>query len=142
MSFSISGPRGPPSLRKAGAKIRTHAERANKTRDFFQRKSGRTGKHAVTQDNTRGKSFEKKEEGRETDTFIILYIRTEDEGNGNIYARKTKGTGAEGQKKVPCSHSKDKVIHLKLSINKSLTYKNQLFQPLTCRFYSFLISCH
>ena len=69
------------------------------------------------------------------------------EGNGHIYYiiythGRRQGTGAEGQKKVPCSHSKDKVIHLKLSINKSLTYKNQLFQPLTCKFYSFLISCH
>ena len=35
MPFGIPGPTGPPSLRKAGAKIRTHAERANKTRDFF-----------------------------------------------------------------------------------------------------------
>ena len=92
MPFGIPGPTGPPSLRKAGAKIRTHAERANKTRDFFRRKSGKTGKHAVTQDNTRGKSSGEKEEGKETDTSIILYIRTEDEGNGSgrerIQARK------------------------------------------------------
>ena len=85
----MPGPTGPPSLRKAGAKIRTHAERANKTGDFFRRKSGKTGKHAVTQDNTRGKSSGEKEEGRETDTSIILYIRTEDEGNRYKKRRKT-----------------------------------------------------
>ena len=92
----MPGPTGPPSLRKAGAKIRTHAERANKTRDFFRKKSGRTGKHAVTQDNTRGKSFGGKEEGKETDTSIILYIRTEDEGNGSG-RRKGTDTGTEGR---------------------------------------------
>ena len=75
----MPGPTGPPSLRKAGAKIRTHAERANKTRDFFRRKSRETGKTAVTQDNTRGKSSGEKEEGKETDTSSILYIRTEDD---------------------------------------------------------------
>ena len=88
----MPGPTGPPSLRKAGAKIRTHAERANKTRDFFRRKSGKTGKTAVTQDNTQRKSSGEKKEGKETDTSIILYIRTEDEGNGSgrerIQARK------------------------------------------------------
>ena len=77
----MPGPTGPPSLRKAGAKIRTHAERANKTRDFF-----------VIQDNTRGEIIRGKGGRKETDTSIILYIRTEDEGNGSggerIQARK------------------------------------------------------
>ena len=37
----------------------------------------------------RGKSFGGKKEGKETDTSIILYIRTEDEGNRYKKRRKT-----------------------------------------------------
>ena len=99
---------------------KTRCNTGQYTGEIIREKGGSGGNHSG-----------KRRKGRKR-THLLYYI----------YARKTKGTGAEGQKKVPCSHSKDKVIHLKLSINKSLTYKNQLFQPLTCKFYSFLISCH
>lgn len=123
-----------PDRLPSGKRVQRYALMRNgqtKQGTFFEENQGRL-ENTLSHRTIHGENHPgKRRKGRKR-THLLYYI----------YARKTKGTGAEGQKKVPCSHSKDKVIHLKLSINKSLTYKNQLFQPLTCKFYSFLISCH
>ena len=86
-----------PDRLPSGKRVQRYALMRNgqtKQGTFFKENQGGqentlSQKHAVTQDNTRGKSFEKKEEGRETDTSIILYIRTEDGRNRYKKRRKT-----------------------------------------------------
>ena len=78
-----------PDRLPSGKRVQRYALMRNgqtKQGTFFEENQGKT---AVTQDNTRGKSFGGKKEGKETDTSIILYIRTEDEGNRYKKRRKT-----------------------------------------------------